>query len=139
LFFLAIKPQIGVAVAVFWMVQAWRKSGLLEVFKVFGPVTATFLLSFIIYGFWPLNYKHAFSWGGNASLWPLSIPVGLALLVTAIRKHKLTFAISASPLLSPYLLLHSWIGPLIVVSSHTYEMAAAVAGLWIVVALRAFG
>jgi hypothetical protein len=139
LFFLAIKPQIGIAVALFWLVQAWRKSGMREVIKVFGPVSIAFVISFLLYGFWPMNYLKAFEWGGNASLWPMSIPIGLALFVTAVRKQNISFAIGASPCLSPYLLLHSWIGPLVAIVSSTHEMIAAVIGLWLLIGIRALG
>jgi len=139
LFLLAIKPQIGVAVAIYWFILTWKTKGLIEVVKVFGPVAIALLISFLIFGFWPMNFNNAFGWGGNASLWPISIPVGLGLLVASIRKQNISYAISASPCLSPYLLLHSWIGPLIALASSQYEMAAVVIGLWILTGLRGFG
>lgn len=139
LFFLVIKPQIGIAVAFFWFIQSWRKSGLQEVIKVFAPVTLALIVSFLLYGFWPLTFSKAFDWGGNASLWPMSIPIGLALLGIAIRKQKISFAISSSPCLSPYLLLHSWIGPLIAIAASTPGMVVAVIGMWLLIGIRALG
>ncbi len=136
LFFLAIKPQIGAAVAVFWLVEAWRKNGWIAVLKVFAPVTIALGVTFLLYGFWPLNYLEAFDWGGNTSLWPMSLPVGLALFITAIRKQDIRYAIAASPCFAPYLLLHSWIGPLIAIISATPEMIAAVIGLWAFIGIR---
>jgi hypothetical protein len=139
LFFLAIKPQTGIAVAFFYLVEAWRKNGLREVVRVFAPVSIALLLSFLLYGFWPVHFNNAFGWGGNTSLWPMSIPVGLALLVAALRRRKIEFAMAASPCLSPYVLLHSWLGPFFAIASSTPETIIAVIGLWIVVGMRALG
>ncbi len=138
LFFISIKPQIGIAVAPFWLLEAWHNGGWRLVIKTFAPFTAVLLLSFVIFGFWP---TYSFSVIGvfyNASLWPVSIPVGLALLVTAIRKRKLEYAMAASPCLSPYLLFYSWGGALLAIVSSVPETAAAVIGLWILVAIRYF-
>lgn len=138
LFFLVVKPQIGIAVVVFWLWQAWQKNGFHEVFRVFLPVTIALGISFFIYGLWPLNFLQAFEWGGNASLWPVSLPVGLGLLTASIIKQNLRYAISASPCFSPYLMLHSWIGPLIAILPSTPILVSAVIGLWILLAIRAF-
>jgi hypothetical protein len=69
----------------------------------------------------------------NATLWPMSLPVGLVLIVTAIRKRELKYALGASPCLSPYILLHSWVVVLLAIVSSTAELIAAVIGLWILV------
>lgn len=138
LFFLVIKPQLGIAVIVFWLWQAWKKNGFREVFRVFLPVTIALGISFVVFGLWPLNFSRAFEWGGNASLWPVSLPVGLGLMAASILKQDLRYAISASPCFSPYLMFHSWIGPLIAILASTPILASAVIGLWILLAIRAF-
>jgi hypothetical protein len=138
LFFISIKPQIGIAVAPFWLIEAWRQGGWRLVLKTFAPFTAVLALSFLIFGYWP---AHSFSVIGvfyNASLWPMSIPVGLALLVAAIRKRKIEYAMAASPCLSPYLLFYSWGGVLLSIIASVPETIAAVVGLWILVAIRYF-
>ena len=140
LFFVVIKPQVGFAVGLFWLVEAWRKGGLREVVRVFGPVTAGLLASFIIFrsaGFWPLRFSHTLTFWWNASLWPMSIPVGLALLVAAIRKRRIEYAMGAAPCLSPYVLFHSWSGALVSIVSLEAETVAAVIGLWVLVIIRA--
>ena len=138
LFFLAVKPQMGSVVAVFWLVEAWRRGGWREELKVFGPVTAALALSLVIYGLWPLNALHIFdsSQTWNASLWPASIPVGLALAWAALRKREIRFAMAASPCLSPYVLFHSWAGALAAILVLPGETLAAVVGLWVLVAIR---
>lgn len=140
LFFISIKPQIGIAVAPFWLFEAWRDGGWKQVLKTFTPFTIVLLLSFAIFGLWPLETVRENITGVffNASLWPLSIPVGLTLFVTAIRKRKLEYAMAASPLLSPYLLFYSWGGALLAIISSVPETIAAVIGLWILVGIRYF-
>jgi len=133
LFFLSIKPQIGAGVALFWLVEAWRTGGLREVFKTFTPVAIAWLASILVFGFWFLNWENKVDLWWNASAWPLSIPVGLALLVAAVRKRKMEFAMPAAPCLSPYVLLHAWSGALAALMTLPAEMIAAVAGLWIIV------
>ncbi len=137
LIFLAIKPQTGFAVALLWFYQAWKKNGWREVVRISTPVTILFLTSFLLYGLWPLNFAIVNEWKGNASLWPSSIPVGLALLAAAVRREKIEYAMAASPCLSPYVLLHSWIAPLLAISASTIETICAVIGLWILVFIRA--
>ncbi|HQU37726.1 MAG TPA: hypothetical protein PLR65_14170 [Anaerolineales bacterium] len=140
LFFISIKPQAGIAVAPFWLVEAWRKGGWRLVVKTFAPFTVVLLLSFVPFGFWPLEILRNDIAGVyfNASLWPMSIPVGLALFVTALRKRKLEYAMAASPCLSPYVLFYSWGGALLAIVSSVPETIAAVIGLWILVAIRYF-
>jgi len=138
LFFISTKPQIGIAVGLFWLVQSWQQGGLGQTVKTFGPFTIVFFVSLILFGPWPLRVFETGKITGSASLWPMSIPVGLALFVTAIRRKKIEYAMAASPCLSPYLLLHSWVGALLAIISSVPETIAAVIGLWILVAIRYF-
>jgi len=136
LFFIVIKPQVGAAVGLFWLVEAWRKGKFWEIVRVFGPATLALLLSLVIFGLWPLRYPRQLGEWWNASLWPMSIPVGLALLIASIRKCKIEYAMGASPCLSPYVLFHSWVGALLAIVSSLPETLAAVAGLWLLVFIR---
>jgi uncharacterized membrane protein len=138
LFFITIKPQMGVVVALFWFIEAWRRGGWKEAVRIFWPVTAAFGLSLIIFGPWPLRLTQQVAVSWNSSLWPYSIPVGLALLVSAVRKRKIEFAMAASPCLSPFLMLHSWVGALLAVAGSLPEMIAAFVGFWILIILRGF-
>ena len=140
LFFISIKPQVGIAVAPFWFVEAWRAGGWRQTLTTFAPFTIVLLLSFAIFGFWPLETVREDIAGVyfNASLWPMSIPVGLALFVTALRNRRLEFAMAASPCLSPYVLFYSWGGALLAIIRSVPETIAAVIGLWILVAIRFF-
>jgi hypothetical protein len=76
LFFVLIKPQIGGAVALYWFVESWRRGGLREFVRIFWPITVASLVSFLLFGLWPLRTLGRsvdVSW--NASLWPASIPL----------------------------------------------------------------
>lgn len=138
LFLLVIKPQIGIGMIIYILIEVWRQHKFRGVLRTFTPVTVAYALSLFIFGLWPLSFQKTVDFFWNASLWPLSIPVGLALLTMAIRTRNIKFSLAASPCLSPYVLLHSWIGAFIAIASHPYETAAAVIGMWIVVALRFF-
>lgn len=137
LFFLAIKPQIGIGGALFWLYASWKKGGWRETLRVFLPCAAALGLSFIVYGFWPLQYRQPLGYSWNASLWPLSIPVGLGLMLLSARRREIRYAMAASPCLSPYVLLHSWAGALGAVLADTPLALVSVAGLWIAVLVQA--
>jgi len=136
LFFISVKPQMGIAVAPFWLIQAWRQGGWKQVLKTFAPFTIVLALSFAVFGLWPLGSSRTADYWWNASLWPMSIPVGLALFVASIRKQKIEYAMAASPCLSPYVLLHSWVGALLAIVSSTPETIAAVIGLWLLIGIK---
>jgi hypothetical protein len=138
LFFIAVKPQTGFAVAVFWFIEAWRAGGWRKALETFAPVTAALLLSFLLFGLWPFKFGGvlAIAESFNASLWPWSIPVGLALVAAAVYKRKAEFAMPASPCLSPYVLFHSWSSALIAVSAYDVIMVAVSMGLWLLVIIR---
>jgi hypothetical protein len=108
LFFLLSKPQIGLGIALFWFAEALRQGGWREAVRVFAPVSSAIAFSFLLFGLWPSHGIHRINLGLNVSLWPYGIPIGLALLIIALRQRKLAPAMIASPLLSPYLVPHSW-------------------------------
>lgn len=139
LFFVVIKPQIGIGVVVYWAYSTWKNGGVRELLKTFAPVTIAYGLSLLVFGLWPLRSMQEVGLWWNASLWPLSIPIGLALLVASIRKGNLRFAMAASPCLSPYVLFHSWVIALMAIITSTPETVAAVVGLWILVVIRTLG
>lgn len=140
LFFVLIKPQIGGAVALYWLVESWRRGALREVIRIFWPITVASLISFLLFGLWPLRTlgrSADVSW--NASLWPASIPVGLGLLTAAIHRQRKEYAMGASPCLSSYLALQSWVGALVALVSSVPETVAAVIGFWVLIIIMANG
>lgn len=130
LFFISTKPQIGIAVGIYWLIDHWRSKGLADSVRVFAPFTITFVVSLLLWGLWPLNFNTQLNLWWNASLWPYSIPFGLLLLGLAINKRRNEFAMAASPLLSPYILFHSWVGALMSIIRSVPAMLLAFLGLW---------
>ena len=139
IFFLLVKPQVGIGGVIFWLVISWYRGGFRETLRVFLPVTIVTLLSFVVFGLWPLSFIRAMQYSWNASLWPLSIPVGLVLMVQALRQKDIRFSMAASPCLSPYVLFHSWAGALGAILSDTVLTLTAVIGLWGVIIFRGLG
>lgn len=109
LFFVLIKPQIGAGIAIFWLIEAWRKGKFREIFRIFAPVTIAYLLSFLLYGLWPLKVIGMTHDPYNSSLWPWAIPIGVILLYKSIRERNSLFAIGASPFVAPYVNFTSYV------------------------------
>jgi hypothetical protein len=136
LFFLLVKPQIGVGVCIYWLVEAYQVGGPRRVIKTFLPVTAAFVLSFAIYGMYPLQATRLTDIWWNTSMWPASIPLGLALLVFAIRQKRFGFAVIAGPLLSQYLSFNSWTFVMLGLLPESLLTIAAFVGYWVFYGLR---
>jgi hypothetical protein len=131
LFFILVKPQLGSILVIFWFVEAWRQGSLRQVIKVFSPVAIVFVFSLILYGFWPLRSSDLYNVGWNASVWPASVPIGIVLAVSAIRRLNKRLAIIASPFLSPYVAAYSLSIPVLGLLPAQLETIAAVIGLWV--------
>jgi len=130
LFLVVTKPQAGAAIAVFWLAEALRQGGIRQAVRVFAPVTVAYLLSFALFGWWIIPPGWLITHQMNYSLWPLSIPIGLALLAAAIRGRDVGRAITASPFLSPYVLTMTW--SLAFLGLKDWEVIAAIIGAIIV-------
>jgi len=136
IFFVLAKPQIGIGIAVFWAIEAWRKEQFRGLVKLLVPVSIAFLLSFILYGTWFLRARNSIPLTVNAALWPQAIPIGLALLVYAIRTRSKNISILSSPFLSPYMGPHSWAVALLGLLPNQIELIIASVGLWVAVVLK---
>ncbi len=139
LFFVLMKPQVGMIMALFWLVEAWRQGGVRQVIKTFSPLTIVLALSLLLFGFWPANRGvdpvNSF-W--NASWWPWSIPFGLVLTALSLRDRRHDLALAASPFLSPYVAHGSWIGVVAALLPRKFELSVALVGMWILVFIRVF-
>jgi hypothetical protein len=135
-----IKPQMGIVMVPFWLVEAWRESGLKGVVKTFIPVTIALILSFILFGNWQAG-KQSDLVGSiwNASLWPWAIPIGIVLAMGSLRDGRKDYAMAASPFLSPYLAYHSWASVLTGLIRNDFEFVTAVIGMWLVAVVRIMG
>jgi hypothetical protein len=113
LIFILIKPQSGIGLAVYWLFDAWQKDRFRGVFRVIWPVSLACLISFAIYGFWPLSavkmtMEYAVHPYANASIFPYGIPIGIIILFYTIRNKLPTLSVSSSPLFSPFVTMQSW-------------------------------
>lgn len=137
LIFAIIKPQVGIGIVIYWFIDTLRTKGIWGVIKTFAPVTALTLLSFWMYGLWPLRFKqtlalstsHSFQY--NTSLWPQGIFIGVWLLYKAIQKNKPRTAIASSPFLSPYALPFTWVAVLVGLLESPWELLIVSIALWI--------
>lgn len=141
LFLVVIKPQAAIGIVAFWGIQAltegWGKGrfqgALWEAFRVFAPVTAAYLLSFLIFGLWIIPPVQWIRDPINYSLWPISIPIGLVLMAAAIKNKDLRRAITASPMFSPYLLTYTY--SIFFLGLSGWELLAAEVGVIIMFAV----
>lgn len=133
LFFVLVKPQMGLMVAVFWLIESFRKGGLRETLRVFWPVTVATLLSFVIFGLWPLYAmgNAPVDAGFNASFWPYSIPIGLVAMVAAFRERRIEYALMASPCFTTYITFHSWAGAVAALAKSKVYLTALIIGMWL--------
>lgn len=133
LFFVLSKPQIGIAVAIFWLVEAYRKGKVREVIRVFAPVTAAFVFSIVLWGLYFIEARNIVNVHWNQSIWPVGIPIGLVLLVEALRHRKIGYAIIASPFFAPYLAINGWTVAFLGLLPGQWETVIAVIGSWLLV------
>lgn len=135
LFFVLVKPQVGIGVALFWLVEAWRLGGLRQVVTTFAPVTIALLASFAVFGFWPINgltiYRETRL---NISLWPWGIVLGELLLARAWRKRDIGAAVAAGPMLSPYV-GNSFVAVMAGAVRYERVMVVVSAALWMIEAM----
>lgn len=136
LFLVLAKPQVRFTIALFWAVEGWRSGGWRAVVNMYAPVSAAFAVSFLIYDLWFLNWLDQPEEWWNASLFPYSVPFGLALLYLALRKRQAEYTMPAAPCLSPYVLFHSWSGALISLVKAPRWLALIVGALWIIIVAR---
>ena len=109
LLLLMIKPQIGAGVAVFYLVNCWRKQRIEGVIRTFAPLAVLTVLGAFLFPVWiqRLQGSPAIVW--NRSIFPFGVPVGLALLWLAIRTDSKYLALASTPLLSPYLTFYTYL------------------------------
>jgi hypothetical protein len=131
LFFVLAKPQIGAGIAIFWMVEAWRTGRFRGVVRLMAPVTIAYLISFVLYGFWPIRLVGMPGDDFNAGLWPWGIPIFIVLMYKAISSRDKFYSMGAAPFLAPYTNLSSYVVALFPFIPHDFLFILAVAVSWI--------
>jgi hypothetical protein len=130
LMFAAMKPQVGIGIALYWLWVAWKSNGWKEVLRWSLPTLLLLFASFIFYGFWPLTFLGKESNPVNISLFPYLLPVAIYLQSKGVKKA----AIASGPLFSPYLNVLSLATPLAAV----LDRPKVLLFLWILLWLYAF-
>jgi hypothetical protein len=102
LFFVLMKPQIGIGLAIFWAAQAWRAGHLRELVRVFAPVSAMYMLSFAVYGPWFMKFGNMGVNPERISGFPWVVPLGLYVLYQGIRQGDKGLATVSGPFIAPY-------------------------------------
>lgn len=133
LFLVMTKPQIGIAVAVYWAWKAWKSGGLLGLARQFAPVFVLSAVCFLVFGNWLTSGEDVITASWNASFFPWSIPIGLSLLAWSLRRKDMLPAMAASPFLSPYLQLGSWSIALIALLRSNIVMLVFFVAAWTLV------
>lgn len=142
LIFALIKPQVGIGIVIYWFFKILKAEGIKSVIKTFIPVSIVTLLSFLIYGLWPLRFQQTLDLSNNSALdynstiWPQGAFIGIWLIYKSIKNHKIETATAASPFLSPYTLQYTWVAVLVPAINKPMELLIISIGLWIPVAFR---
>lgn len=109
---LMLKPQIGTALTVYYVLSAyvhhgWKRAALLLV-----PVLILFSVSFILYGNWFVKPLEVVDRTYNTIFFfPLGVPVGIALILAGVARKNIGYALMAIPFVSPYMIFHTWAFP----------------------------
>ncbi len=139
LFLIAIKPQIGIGVAVYLARAAWLEGGWRKLLLSFAPVTAALVISFLVLGNWVAGTSEdVLTAYWNFSFFPWGLPIGLLLLVLAISRRKIAVSLSASPFLAPYISVGSWFVAFMGLLEDNLAMVGVVCGLWLLYGAYAF-
>lgn len=136
LFFVLIKPQVGIGIALYWAWASWILSGWKGVVRVFAPVTAAYLLSFLLYGFW---IKQLIGMDVNPDNWsgfPLTVLPALLLIYSSARWWNRKLFMFSSPLLAPYTSQFSYSVSLLALFEKPILFVVAWILLWIPVLVR---
>ena len=136
-----IKPQVAGGLALYRAAEivASRQLGAgitgadrLVRLRAFVGAGAICLLTFLAWN-WPVAGPAlllAKNW--NSSVWPWGIPVGAGLLYAAYRQRDPLFALAASPFLSPYCMVTSYVAPMLLLARRWPRAALAlVVASWI--------
>ena len=131
---LLLKPQLTWPLMALWLFRCRKNVKSRPSIALF----LSFLTASTIAGVACLRHlpdPQAMPW--NTSLWPISVPVGLLLLLFAARYDDERIALASAPLLSPYLAIHSWLLTTLPFLRRPRFLASFVALAWVAVTLRA--
>lgn len=135
LLLLIIKPQLGIGVIVLWIARAYREDGWRGIWRLVEPTAWALMLSFALYGPWPLSWADLLQSPLNLSIGPFFRGLGVALLYISICKDSESRALFATPLLSPYLWGATLALPMIGSAKYPFVVIVCNLALWLIVLL----
>lgn len=140
LFFAAIKPQLGLGMAIYWAFVAWREGGLRRLVLTFMPVALALAACYLLFGNWMAGKTdyvlHGF-W--NTSFFPWSLPIGAALAWIGCKSRRISTAAAASPFLSPFVGYYSWPITLAALLQNHIVLFVLSAGMWLLILFTGIG
>ena len=139
LFFVMMKPQVGIGLLIFWSWQAWNKNKFIGLAKLLGPISIAYLASFLFYGLWPLRMFTLSNADINMGTFPHGIWIGLTLIYLSFKHKNKDLAAISSVFFAPYVSQFSY--SVVLLSSFKYKVIFVLIwiGLWIPVLMRVFG
>jgi hypothetical protein len=126
LVFAAMKPQIGLGVAIYWLLLAWELGQIRLIARWFAPALFMLAASLLAYGFWPLTFIGKSENPANVAAFPYLIPLGLYMLWT----RRADASKASGIFFAPYHTLYSAVLPLTVLFKHPRLMFIAWLILW---------
>lgn len=134
--FLTIKPQLGIAVGLYWLVEAWRKGGFWQVIRTFAPLGILVSLALIRFGFWPARQYVPTDHSVNLSFWPWMIPLGFWILLQAFRNQSKVISMGASPFIFPYTTYTGYVTVLMPFLTKNLDLLMIVVGMYVTAIVR---
>lgn len=135
LLLLSTKPQVAGFVGIVWALQAWRDGGGRKLAALIIPTLTVALVFLIIYPRWPSVVFAPTDRTGRSDTtgFPWYLPLGLAMLVAAVKRRREDWAALASMMVAPYARAQSWIGALALLTCrYPLEGMVAIAASWLV-------
>ncbi len=124
LIWISAKPQSGLGPVLYYLIQVVRRK--LPI-KTLIPFVVVGLLGLILYGY-PFSIGEppaAVVATASYDVFPWGVPVGMVLVVWAIKREDVWLAYAASPLFVPYFTSHTLIGPFLVLVTRDKRWALA--------------
>lgn len=124
----ALKPQLGWLISIMVLWRIWRGNKRLAILYFT-------LLSMIFIASWLFGMR----WGSlsgawwNTAVWPLSLILGLPIMIAALRWSRDDMAISGGLLAAPYLSPLSWLLPVAWLSRHKIALLVYAALSWLLI------
>jgi hypothetical protein len=136
LFFVMMKPQIGCCIAIYWLYMAWKQDRWQQMIRTFAPVTVAYLISFLFYGFWPLQLWDMPHNPVNGGIFPWTVPMGLVILYFSLKGQDKRLSAFSSPLVSPYVTTYNFSISLLSLFNRPFLFVATWIALWIPALLK---